>query len=179
MRSGAGPSPLWFASSTADGHLALCRGPQDGVHLALDDPTRIGLQKDFRLVAWLDIAQLVLVIESKNPGVILLDKAHHGIGGDRRRAHAGLESEIRHATVGRREMDAAVEIVFRIDQVCFRLADLRLACDSVASAARNSLSRLPRSLCACSRSARFPGPGCGERGELLHPLFRQVDPRGQ
>src|SRR5947199_39100 len=33
-----------------------------------------------------------------------------------------------------------------------------LACASVASAARNSLSRLPRSLCACSRSARLPAP---------------------
>jgi len=33
-----------------------------------------------------------------------------------------------------------------------------LACDSVASAARNSLCRLARSLCACSRSARFPAP---------------------
>ena len=38
------------------------------------------------------------------------------------------------------------------------LAICALACDSVASAARNSLSRLPRSLCACSRSARFPAP---------------------
>ena len=143
----------------ADRHLALRRGPKDGVHLAFDDAARIHLHEYFRLVARLHIAQFVLVEEGQHPGIILLDEAHHRHGGELRGAHAGTQREIRHAAIGRREMRGAFEVVFRTAGGPLRTWRSALwPADSVASAARNSLSRLPRSLCACSRSARFPAP---------------------
>src|SRR5215468_3518891 len=48
---------------SADWHLALCRGPQDRVHDAFNDPTRVLHHIDFRLVSGLDIAQLVLAVK--------------------------------------------------------------------------------------------------------------------
>src|SRR5215211_86566 len=61
----------------ADRHLALRRGPQDGVDFALDDATRIHLHENFRLVARLHVAQFVLAEKSQNPGIVLLDETHH------------------------------------------------------------------------------------------------------
>src|SRR6266481_5701415 len=44
----------------ADRHLALRRGPKNGVHLALDDAARIHLHEDFSLIPWLYVAKFVL-----------------------------------------------------------------------------------------------------------------------
>ena len=110
----------------ADRHLALRRGPEDGVHLALDDAARIHLHEDFRLVARLHVAQFVLAEKGQHPGIVLLDEAHHRPGRKLRGAHAGTQREIRHAAIGRREMRGAVEVVFRAHEVRFGLGDLRL-----------------------------------------------------
>ena len=138
----------------------------------------IRLHVDFRFVARLDVAQFVLPEEGDDPRVVLLDEAHHRHGRELRRAHAGTQREIRHAAIGRREMRrvpsrsyfalarsasdfaicALAAATSSISPVALRAASFCFTCDSVASAARNSLSRLPRSDCACSRSARLPAP---------------------
>src|SRR5262245_61399682 len=168
-----GPHP------TADGHLALCRGPHDRVHLALDDPARVGLEEDLRLVAWFDIPQLVLVIESKNPGVILLDKAHHSIGGDRRRAYAGPEREIRHATVGRREIRRTLEIELRINQVRFRLFDLGSGLRFCGVSGEELTLKIGEITLRLLKVGPLPCTSGGQGCELIDALFRQLNPWSQ
>src|SRR5262249_46059305 len=164
---------------TADGHLALCRGPHDRVHLALDDPARVGLEEDLRLVAWFDIPQLVLVIESKNPGIILLDKTHYGIGGDRRRAYAGPEREIRHATVGRREIRRTLEIELRINQVRFRLFNLRSGLRFRGVGGEELALEIGEITLRLLKVGPLACTSGGQSRELLDALFRQLDPWSQ
>src|SRR5206468_4621306 len=110
----------------ADRHLTLCRGPQDRVHRALADATWVRPHVDFRFVPGLDIAQLVLAKEGEYPRVVLLDKAHHRKHRQLRGAHPWAQGEIRYSSIGWRDVRRTVEVEFRIDQVRFRLANLRL-----------------------------------------------------
>src|SRR2546423_4239990 len=109
---------------TVDWHLALRRGPENGIDLALDDATRVHLDEDFRFIARFHVAQFVLPEEGKQPGIVLLDEAHHGHGRELRRAHAGLQGEIGYAAVGGRAVDAPFEIKPRIDEVGLGFGDL-------------------------------------------------------
>src|ERR1700756_2673526 len=114
---------VWQVSTNR--HLALGRGPQDRVHFALDNTTRVRRHEDFRFIPRLYIAQLVLTKKRNQPRVILLDKAHHRHRCKLRSTHPGAEREIRDAAVGRREVRGAVKVVFCTPYVGFSLDDLR------------------------------------------------------
>src|SRR5207244_1743345 len=92
------------------------------------------------------------------PRIVLLDEAHHRRERKLRGAHAGTQGEVRTRPLAGARCVVPSRSYFALLRSASDLTICALACDSVASAARNSLSRLPRSLCACSRSARFPAP---------------------
>ena len=179
MRS-SGAAVVWVLHEVAaDRQLALRRGPQDGVHLALDDAARIHLHEDFRLVARLHVTQFVLVKEGQQPGIILVDEAHHRPGRKLRGAHAGTQREIRHAAVGRREMRRAVEVVFRTQEVLFGLGNLRFGLRFRGVGREKFAFQISEIALRLLEVGPSPGTRIRERGELFDALFRQVDPRSQ
>src|SRR4029434_8405861 len=154
-------------------HLPLRRGPQDGVHHALNDATGVLHHVDFCLVPGLDIAQLVLPEKSEQPRVILLDKTHHWHVRKLRRAHTGAQREIRYATIGWREVRRAFAIEFRIDQVRFRLANLSSGLRFSGVGGKELALQIAEIALRLFEICPLPGSSRGKGGELLYALFRQ------
>src|SRR6185369_11033604 len=57
--------------NVANGQLTLRSSPHDGIDFALYDPSRIHFERDFRLLAGLDLADFVLAVNRKNPLSVL------------------------------------------------------------------------------------------------------------
>ena len=163
----------------ADRHLALGRGPQDRVHLALDDAARIRLQEDFGLVARLHVAQLILGVKGEYPRIVFLDKAHHRLGRKLVGPHAGTQGEIRYSAIGRREMRGAFEVVFRAPQIRFRLHDLCSGLLFGGISGEIFALEIAEIALRLLEVGSFPSPSRGERGKLFNSLLRQIDPRVQ
>src|SRR5262249_15767258 len=161
-----------------DWHLSLCCSPQDRVHDALNDATRVLHHVDFCLVSSLDIAQLVLSIKSEQPGFVLFDKAHYRHRRKLRRAHAGAQREIRDSTISRRKVCRALEIKCRIDQIGFRLTNLRSGLGFRGVGGEKFALEICEIALRLLKVSSFPGASRGQSGELLDAFFRQFDPRG-
>src|SRR6266478_1869353 len=111
--------------------------------------------------------------------MVLLDKAHHGHCRELGRAHTGLQGKIGNATVGGSKVDAAFEIVFRTAQVGFGLDDLRPGLRFRGVGSEEFAFKIAEVALRLLEVSPLPGAGRSQCRELLNPLFRQVDPRGQ
>src|SRR5438067_6956224 len=159
--------------------MSLCGCPQDRVHHALNDATGVLHHVDFCLVPGLNIAQFVLPEKSEQPGVILLDKAHHWHGRKLRRAYPGAKREIRYTTIRRREVHRTVQVEFRIDQVRFRLANLRSGLRLRRIGGKEFALEVAEIALRLLKVSPLAGSSRGQGGELLDAFFRQVDARSQ
>ena len=176
MRCSGAAVRLSVQQVAADRHLALRRGPQDGVHLALDDAARVHLHEDFRLVARLDVAQFVLVKKASTHGSSSSMKLMTGLV-----ANCVARTPGRSARFATRPLAGARCVVpsrsyfaLRGRPRTSRSAPWRATSSiSPVACARELLLHLrfrgvggeefafeiaEIGLCACSRSARFPAP---------------------
>ena len=76
-------------------------------------------------------------------------------------------------------MDAAFEVEFRIDEVGLGLGDLRSGLRFRGVGGEEFAFKIAEVALRLLEVGPLPGPGRSECRELLDPLFRQVDPRGQ
>src|SRR5947207_12382826 len=160
----------------ANRQLALCRRPKNGIDLALDDAARIHLHEDFRFLAGFDVAEFVLLVECQQPWVVLLDEAHHGHCRELSRAHAGLQGKVGNATIGGSNVDAAVEVEFRIDEVGLGLGNLASALRFCGVGGEELALKIAEVALRLLEVGPFPSSGRSEGRELLDALVRQVTP---
>ena len=82
--------------------LSLALRPDDRVHVGLDDAARIGVERDLRLVARLDLVQLVLA-EQREDLILVVDEGHHLVERHAGDEEAGAEHDVHHRAVAGRE----------------------------------------------------------------------------
>ncbi len=105
--------------------LSLALGPDDRVDVGLDDPPRIGVQRDLGVVPRLDLMELVLAEQRENL-ILLVDEGHHLV-----ERHAGHEEsrpqhDIDHRPVARREDGCLRQLPAGGLELGARRVDLRL-----------------------------------------------------
>ena len=138
--------------------LALALRPHDGVDRRLDDATRIGLERDLRLVAGRHLMQLVLVKEGDDLELVL-DEGQHRLEAERGGELARAQLQVDDRAVGRRIEDGLTELPLRSGELSLDLRDFRLI---VAHGGAQAGANL-RLRCDVRVELRF---------ELLHLRFR-------
>jgi hypothetical protein len=76
-------------------------------------------------------------------------------------------------------VDAAFKVEFRIDKVGLGLGDLRSGLRFRGVGGKEFAFKIAEVALRLLKVGPLPGPGRSECRELLHPLFRQIDPRSQ
>ena len=145
----------------ADGQLALRRRPDDRFDVALDDARRVGLERNLRLVARLDLAHLVLPEVGHDP-LLVLDERHRRDGRERHDHHAGPQGQRDDVAIGRGDGHGLLEIPRRVGQLRLGLRDLRQDLRDLVLHAGRRLRRQPL-LHLCHR-------GLGSLQVVLRPL---------
>ena len=105
--------------------LPLGLRPDDRVDMRLDDPARIGVERNLRFVAGDDLVQLVLV-EQREDLVIVVDKGHQLVERHAGHEEAGAKHHVHHRAVARRMQGGLREIELGVLELGARRLDLRL-----------------------------------------------------
>ena len=106
----------------ANGQLSLCGGPHDRIHFAFHDAARIHLEGDLRLLARLDLADFVLMVNGENP-LLILDEIHRGRHRQRNGHRARPQRQSHDGAIGGRMIGGLAEFPFA-SASCARPGDL-------------------------------------------------------
>lgn len=116
-------SEAGLRNGSAQGHLSLSLRPHDGVHLALDDAARAGLERNLRFIARLHFGELVLMKE-RDHLILVFDEAHHRRHWQPRNERARPQLQIDYRAVSRRIDTGLRKIPLRLRELRLVLRDL-------------------------------------------------------
>src|SRR6185369_16813207 len=105
--------------NVANGQLTLRSSPHNGIDFALHDPPGVHFERDFRLLARLDLADFVLAVNRKNP-LSILDEVHRGRHREGNRHCTRPERQSDYGAVGWRIASCLAEFPPGVVKLCLR-----------------------------------------------------------